>query len=57
MDREARVVLRRTIVPSFRHRSRVHGGSFEAGGSTSQERAAGARCLSRHSRYNRSSHR
>jgi len=41
--------------PSFRHGCRVHGGSFEAGGSTARRCATGAGCLTRHSRHNGSS--
>src|SRR6266478_4481096 len=48
MDRPTRVVLWRSIVPPFRNRRRVHGGSLAAGGSNPRSRGAGTRGLFRH---------
>src|SRR5207245_145262 len=48
MDRATRVILGRSIVPPFRKRRRVHGGSLAAGGSNPRSRGAGTRGLCRH---------
>jgi NADPH2:quinone reductase len=55
MDRPACMVLRSSVLPSFRYCCRVYGGSFEAGDSADRPRAARAGCLSWHSRHNGSS--
>jgi len=44
-----------SILPSFRNRRRVHRRSCQTGHSSRRERAAGAGCMSRHSRHHRSS--